>query len=114
MALGIFSKQLAINRIARTTVFKAAPNINTEIKDVGVTCNNPLADMRSHTTAAVLQYVELYSLLVIPAVEHVNEALCAWEETESALVHMVHKETSRTKGTTLYKTVWIERNDNQM
>ena len=25
-----------------------------------------------HTTAAVLQYVELYSLLVIPAVEHVN------------------------------------------
>ena len=34
--------------------------------------------MRSHTTAAaVLQYVELYSLglLVIPAVEHASEAV---------------------------------------
>ena len=31
--------------------------------------------MPSHTTAAVLQYVELYSILVIPAVEHANEAV---------------------------------------
>ena len=51
---------------------QAAPKIKTEIKDVAVTCNNPLAHMGSHTTAAVLQ--ELYSLLVIPAVEHANEA----------------------------------------
>ena len=37
----------------------------TKIKDVAVTCNKPLAHMRSHTTAAVLQYVELSSLLVL-------------------------------------------------
>ena len=54
---------------------KAAPEINPKIKDVAVTCINPLAHIRSHKTAAVLQYVELYSLLVIPAVEHANEAV---------------------------------------
>ena len=31
--------------------------------------------MRSHTTAAILQYVELYSLIVLPDVEHANEAV---------------------------------------
>ena len=37
--------------------------------------------MISHTTAAVLQYVD--SLLVLPAVEHANEAvwMCVWDET---------------------------------
>ena len=49
--------------------------------------------MGTHKTAAALQYVEHYTLLVIPAVEHANEAvwMCVWDETASALVHMVHK-----------------------
>ena len=44
---------------------------------------------RSHTRAAVMQYVILYQLLVIPAVEHANEAvrMCVWDETESAFLH---------------------------
>ena len=54
--------------------------------------------MRSYTTAVVLQYVELHSLVV--AVEYANEgvSLCAWDETESALVHYdIHKNRSRPK-----------------
>ena len=54
---------------------KASPKTKTEIKDVAVTCNNPLTHIQSHPTAAVLQYVELCSLLVIPAVEHAHEAV---------------------------------------
>ena len=38
--------------------------------------------MRSRTTAGVLQYVELYSLLVIPAVEHANEGMSAGTDTD--------------------------------
>ena len=49
---------------------KSGTENKTKIEDVPVTCNNPLAHMRSHTTYAILQYVELYSLLVIPAIEH--------------------------------------------
>ena len=39
---------------------------------MAVTCKPPLTHMESYTTSAVLQDVELYSLLllVIPAVEH--------------------------------------------
>ena len=33
--------------------------------------------MSRHATAAALQYVEPYSLLVVPGVEHANEAECA-------------------------------------
>ena len=47
--------------------------------------------MRSHTTAAVLQYVELYSLLVIPAVEHAQEAVwilvCVPRATQSLILY---------------------------
>ena len=45
--------------------------------------------MRSHTTAGVLQYIEIYSLLVIPVLEHANEGvwMSAWDETESAFVY---------------------------
>ena len=50
-------------------------NKRNEIKDVAVTSNNLLAHMRSHTTATVLRHVELYSLLVIPTIEHANEAV---------------------------------------
>ena len=49
-------------------IVNAAPKIITEINDVALTCNNPLTRMQSHTTAAVLQHVELYFLSVIPAV----------------------------------------------
>ena len=62
-------------RLTSISRIKAAPKINTEIKDVAVTCNNNLEHMRSHTTAAILQYVELYSLLVIPAIEYGNEGV---------------------------------------
>ena len=59
-----------------TFAFKRPTAYNTKIKsDVAVTCINPLAHMRSHTTAAVWQYVKLYFLLVILAVEHANEAV---------------------------------------
>ena len=54
--------------MALTDKLKVAPKINAE----AVICNNPLTHMRSHTTAAVLQFVVLYSLLVIPAIEHAN------------------------------------------
>ena len=49
-----------------------ALKINTEIKDVAVTCNNPLAHIGSDKAVAVLQYFELYSLLVIPGIEHAS------------------------------------------
>ena len=52
---------------------KAAPKINTKIKDIPVTCDNPGTHMGSHTKAAGLQYVELYSSLVILVVVHANE-----------------------------------------
>ena len=39
------------------------------------TTRSPLVHMLSHTTAAILQYVELYSLSVIPAIEHADEAV---------------------------------------
>ena len=70
---------------------KGPAHINTKIKDVlyiAVTCINPLAHTRSHTTAAVLQYVERYALFVIPAVEDAHEAvcMCAWNETAATSV----------------------------
>ena len=40
--------------------------MNTKVKDVAV------FGTYAKTTAAVLQYVKLYSLLVLPAVEHAN------------------------------------------
>ena len=45
---------------------KGTAFLNTNIKAVPAACNDPLPYMRvGHTTAAVLQYVELYSLLVL-------------------------------------------------
>ena len=43
--------------------------------------------MRSHTTAAVLQYVKLYSLLVLPAIEHANEGawMRAWDTNAASI-----------------------------
>ena len=69
---------------------KGPPHINTKIKDVALTFINPLAHMRSHTTAAVLQYVELYSLLVLPTVEHANKGVSmrAWDETAATSVRV--------------------------
>ena len=56
-----------------------APNINTEIQDVAVTCNNPLAhNMGSHTTAAVLQYVE-------HAISHDENGFVSENSLESAV-----------------------------
>ena len=39
-----------------------------KIKDDPITCNNPLTHTRSHTTVVVLQYVERYSLFVVPVI----------------------------------------------
>ena len=66
-----------VSSVVVLSTFTAAPKINTEIKDVAVTCNNLLAHMRSHTTAAVLQHDPGRNdhLLVIPAVEHANKGV---------------------------------------
>ena len=60
-----------------------------------------------YTTAAVLQYVELFSLLVIPSVsEHANEAVLmwAWDETVLTSVRLANKKRPGQVPCAWYKT----------
>ena len=55
-----------VNKSTSPTLLKAAPKINTEIKDVVVTCNHPFGMYaKSHNGCS----------LVLPAVEHANEGI---------------------------------------
>ena len=73
--------------------------------------------MRSHTTAAVyyMQYVELYSLLVLPAVKHANEAvlMCAWDGAV-ATICSVRVEIRNVRTKVAYGIRRLERNDDQV
>ena len=70
--------------------------------------------MRSHAAASVLQYVELYSLFVIPAVEHANEAvsLCVWDETAATIVRVGNKKRPGHK--VPYDIRRLQRNDDPL